>query len=105
MTLIGDDYASTAFECLIPIVSQFRSLELPAKQLCTIGKFSDVSSNSYGDIMHLQLNAIISQFEANQATILFTPHSNQDLDFQAMQSIVDQHNITFDGVSINGIFA
>ena len=32
------------------------------------------------------------------------PCSNQDLDFWAMQSIVDQCNITFDGVSIDGIF-
>ena len=84
MTLTGDNSASTTFECLIPIVSQFGSLKLPAEQLCTSGVFSDVSSNSYGDIMHLQLNALISQFEVNQATVPFMPHSDQDLDFQAM---------------------
>ena len=54
--------------------------------------------------MHLQLNALILQFKANQATVPFTSHSNNDLDFHAMQSIVDQQNITFDGVSIDGIF-
>ena len=54
--------------------------------------------------MQLQLNALISQFKANQAMVPFTPCSDKDLDFQAMQSIVDQCNITFNGVSINGIF-
>ena len=55
--------------------------------------------------MHSQLNALILQFEANQAMgVPFTSHSNYDLDFHAMQSIVDQRNITFDGVSIDGIF-
>ena len=66
--------------------------------------FSDVSSNSYGDIMHSQLNVLISQFKANQAMVPFTPHYDQDLNFQAMQSIVDQRNLTFDGISINGVF-
>ena len=100
ITLIGDDSATPIFECLIPIVSQFSSLESPAKQLCTTGKFSDVSFDSYGDIMHLQLNVLISQFKVNQNTIPFMPHSTQDLDFQTMQSIVDQCNITFDGISM-----
>ena len=54
--------------------------------------------------MHSQINALISQFEANQTTAPFTACSNQDLDFWAMQSIVDQRNIKFDGVSINSIF-
>ena len=31
-------------------------------------------------------------------------HSNQDSDFWAMQSIVNQHNITFNIVNIDGIF-
>jgi hypothetical protein len=104
MTPIGDDSASPVFERIIPIVSQFGSLELPAKRLRTTGEFSDVPSDSYGDIMRSQLNALVSQFEANRNAIPFTPRSTQDLDFQAMQSIVDQRNITFDGVSIDGIF-
>ena len=54
--------------------------------------------------MHLQLNALISQFKVNQAMVPFTPHSNYDLDFNAMQSIVDQQNITFNSISIDGIF-
>ena len=66
---------------------------------------SDVSSNSYGNIMCSQLNALISQFEANHATVPFTSRYNHNLDFHhAMQSIVDQRNITFDGVSIDSIF-
>ena len=104
MTLIGDDSASPVSERLILIMSQFSSLELPAKQLHTTGEFTDVSSNSYGDIMHSQLNALILQFEANWNTIPFMSCSTQDLDFQAMQSIVDQCNIIFDGISIDGIF-
>ena len=104
MRPVGDDSASPIFECLILFMSQFGSLELPAKQLHKTGEFTDVSSDSYGDIMHLQLNMLVSQFEANQNTIPFIPHSTQDLDFQALQSIVDQCNITVDGISIDGIF-
>ena len=104
MALIGDNSASPAFECLIPIVSQFGSIKLPAKQLCTTGEFTDVTSDSYGDIMHSQLNTLVSWFRANWTTLPFMPHSTQDLDFRAMQSVVDQRNLTFDGVSINGLF-
>ena len=89
MTPNGDDHASPVFELLISIVSQFGSLESPAKRLRISGTFSDVSK-SYGNIMHLQLNALILQFKANQATVPFMSHSNNDLDFHAMQSIVDQ---------------
>ena len=57
--------------------------------------------------MHSQLNAPVSQFKANQKnTPIYTLFEclNQDLDFQAMQSIMDQHNLMFDGVNIDGIF-
>ena len=89
-TSTGDDYASPISERFIPIVSQFGSLELPVKRLRTSGTFSDVPLESYGDIMHSQLNVLISQFEANQAMVPFTSRSNYDLDFHAIQSIVDQ---------------
>ena len=96
MTL-GDDGTSPNFGCIIPIVSQFSSLELPLKQLCTHGTFTDVPSDSFTEIMCSQLNALCTQFEANQKATPFMSCSNQDLDFHAMCSIVDQCNIAFDG--------
>ena len=38
------------------------------------------------------MNALCAQLEANQKATPFTSHYNQDLDFHAMHSIVDQHN-------------
>ena len=47
--------------------------------------------------MRLQLSALYAQFEANHQATPFTSCSNQDLDFHAMHSIIDQWNIAFDG--------
>ena len=47
--------------------------------------------------MYSQLSALCAQFEANHQATPFTSHSNQDLDFHAMCSIIDQQNIAFDG--------
>ena len=47
--------------------------------------------------MHLQLTALCAHFEANQQATPFMSHSNQDLDFHAVHSIIDQWNIAFDG--------
>ena len=47
--------------------------------------------------MCLQLNTLCAQFEANQKATPFISRSNQDLDFHAMGSIVDQWNIAFNG--------
>ena len=38
---------------------QFGSLELPPKRLHTHGDFFNASSESYADIMHSQLNALL----------------------------------------------
>jgi hypothetical protein len=103
-TLFGDDDASPDFADRIPIVSQLGSIESPVKRLRTIGAFSDTTPDSYPDILHSHLNALVNQFESFQKGIPFTPRSNKDLDFSAMQSIIDKRNLTFDGVSIDGIF-
>jgi hypothetical protein len=50
-TATGDDSASPVFEHQLPIVSQFGTLESSAKRLRTTGTFSNVSSDSYEDIM------------------------------------------------------
>jgi hypothetical protein len=50
------------------------------------------------------MNALVSQFKSIQKSVPFTQHSNNNLDFSAMQSIVDKWNMAFDGVSIDRIF-
>ena len=94
--MLGEQGASPNFGCLIPIVSQFSSIELPSKQLCPHSTFTDVPSDSFAEIMRSQLSALCTQFEANHQATPFMSHSNQDLDFHAMCSIIDQWNIAFD---------
>ena len=96
MTL-GEHGALPDLGCLIPIVSQFGLLELPSKQLRMHGTFTDAPSDSFAEIMHLQLTALCTQFEANNKATPFTSCSTQDLDFHTMHSIIDQRNIAFDG--------
>ena len=96
MTL-GEQGASPNFGCMIPIVSQFGSIELPSKQLHTHGTFTDIPSDSFAEIMCSQLTALCAQFKANHQATPFMSHSNQDLDFHAMHSIIDQQNIVFNG--------
>ena len=95
--MLGDDGASPDFGHIIPIVSQFSSLELPPKRLHTHCDFTNVSSDSFAEIMHSQLNTLCAQFECNQKATPFMSCSNQDLIFHAMHSIVGQRNIAFDG--------
>ena len=57
--------------------------------------FFDAPLESYAEIMCLQLNTLVTQFEANQKAAPFMSCSNQDMDFHAMQSIVDWQNIAF----------
>jgi hypothetical protein len=85
-------------------VSQLGSIKSPIKRLRTIGEFSNTTSDSYPDILRSHLNALVNQFKSFQKSIPFTPCSNKDLDFSAMQSIIDKRNLTFDGVSLDGIF-
>jgi hypothetical protein len=50
------------------------------------------------------LNSLVSKFESFGNTEPFSSHSNDDIDFAAMQSIINQQNFTFDGVSIDTLF-
>jgi hypothetical protein len=103
---MGDDSASPYIDDTIPVVSQLGSLDslVPTKRIKVTGDFSDVTSESFPSIMHLHLNSLVSQFESFGNTEPFSSHSNDDIDFAAMQSIIDQQNFTFDGVSIDGLF-
>jgi hypothetical protein len=53
-------------------------------------------------LQHLQ--AMVSHFDKLSETVPYSSHSNEMLDFNAMQLIIDKRNITFDGVLIDGIF-
>jgi hypothetical protein len=54
-------------------------------------------------LQHLQ--AMVSHFDKLSKTVPYSLHLNEMLDFKAtMQLIIDKWNITFDGVSIDGIF-
>jgi hypothetical protein len=46
----------------------------------------------------------MSQFESFSNSVPYSANSNDTIDFAAMQSIIDQRNVTFDDVSIDGIF-
>ena len=95
--MLGEHGASPDLGHLIPIVSQFGSLELPSKRLHTHSTFTNAPSDSFAEIMRLQLTVLCAQFEANNKATPFTSHSTQYLDFHAMCSIIDQRNIAFDG--------
>jgi Reverse transcriptase (RNA-dependent DNA polymerase) len=47
---------------------------------------------------------MVSHFDSFKASIPFSENSNESIDYAAMQSILDKHNVTFDGVSIDGFF-
>jgi Reverse transcriptase (RNA-dependent DNA polymerase) len=47
---------------------------------------------------------MVSHFNYLNTSILFSEHLNESIDYTAMQSILDKQNITFDGISIDGIF-
>jgi hypothetical protein len=103
-THLGDDNASPVFDDTIPVVSQFGSLSSPAKRFRLSGSFSDTTSDSYHSVMLSHLHSLVSQFESIGNTVPFSEHSTADIDFAAMQSIIDRRNFTFDGVHIDGIF-
>jgi hypothetical protein len=88
---IGDDSALPYIDDTIPVVSQLGSLDLlPNKQIKVTRDFSDVTSKSFPSIMLSHLNSLVSQFESFGNTEPFSSHSNDDIDFAAMQSIIDQ---------------
>ena len=103
-TPIGDDVASPDFDDMVPIVSQFGHLNSPSKRLRIVGEFSDRSSESFHATMLSHLNSLVSQLESVGNSIPFSKNSTDEIDFAAMQTIIDKRNFTFDGVSIDGIF-
>jgi hypothetical protein len=104
-TPLGDDIASPDADDIIHIVSQLGSIGSPAKQPHLSGTFSDAKSETFLlDIMLQHLQAMVSHFDKLGETVPYSSHSNKMLDFKAIQSIIDKQNITFDGVSIDGIF-
>jgi hypothetical protein len=50
------------------------------------------------------MNALMSQFESIADATPFSNNSTSNIDFAAMQSIIDKQNFTIDGVTINGLF-
>jgi hypothetical protein len=103
-TPLGDDIASPDADDIVHIVSQLGSIGSPAKRPRLSGTFSDAQSETFPDIMLQHLQAMVSHFDKLSETVPYSSHSNEMLDFKAMQSIIDKRNITFDGVSIDGIF-
>jgi hypothetical protein len=110
-TPLGDDDASPEFEDTIPIVSQLgythspsTRFDLPSKRVRITGEFSNATSESFHSVMLSHLNALVTQFESIGNAIPFSNHSTSDLDFAAMQSIIDKRNFSIDGVSIDGFF-
>jgi hypothetical protein len=110
-TPLGDDDASADFDDTIPIVSQLGSIPSPAtrydspsKRVRITGTFSEATSEKFHSIMLSHLNSLVSQFEMIGNATPFSDFSTSDIDFAAMQSIIDKRNFTIDGVSIDGIF-
>jgi hypothetical protein len=103
-TPIGDDVASPDFDDMVPIVSQLGQLNSPWKRLRIVGEFSDRSSDSFHATMLSHMNSLVSHLESVGNLIPFSQNSTNEIDFAAMQTIIDKRNITFDGVSIDGIF-
>lgn len=104
-TPLGDK-ASPATDDTIHIVSQLGSISLPVKQIRMSGEFSDATSDSFPSIVMLShLNSLVSpQFELFGKNVPYSTYSNDEINFAAMQSIIDKRNLTFDGVNIDGIF-
>lgn len=102
---IGDDVASPNVDDRVPLVSQFGHLHSPpAKQLCSVGEFSDRSSESFHATMLSHLNSLVSQLESVGNSVPFGNNPTAEINFAAMQTAIDKRNFTFDGVSIDGIF-
>jgi hypothetical protein len=55
-------------------------------------------------MLYTHLEPLNSQFKSSSKPVPYSAHTNNTINFAAMQSIMDQRNITFDGVSIDGIF-
>jgi hypothetical protein len=103
-TPLGDNTASPDADDIIHIVSQLGSIGLPAKRPRLSGTFSTAESTRFPTIMLQHLQAMVSHFDEQRNTVPYSARSNDMIDFAAMQSIIDKRNVTFDGVTIDGIF-
>jgi hypothetical protein len=106
------DQASPMSESSTTVFSQlgaFLSTCQKSKRQCLSGSFDPnarMSDSEQASLLLEHISALVSQFQSIQqeTSAPFTDHSSLDLDFQAMQSLIDKRFTTFDGISIDGIF-
>jgi hypothetical protein len=108
-TTVDNDDASTADGQLLHIVSQLGMAtthedERPLKRPCTI-HLDDVPSTEEQALLQ-QLKALVAEFQMVQSKPPepFTDSSSPELDLTTLHAILDQNNITYDGVTIYRVF-